>query len=123
MAIEPDSSPYGSQTVTGPGWPNVDEEALAAAAATYEQLAAKITGTVVPQQQSQLHTERYGYRPQEHTVQQQYQRRGSGAVPAPQVQQAPQRTESAPANPTARVERHEESRGDGRRDGGGRDRR
>jgi len=54
MAIEPDSSPYGSQTVTGPGWPNVDEEALAAAAATYEQLAAKITGTVVPQQQSQL---------------------------------------------------------------------
>ena len=54
MAIQPDSSPYGSQTVTGPGWPNVDEEALAAAAATYEQLAAKITGTVVPQQQSQL---------------------------------------------------------------------
>ena len=49
-----DVSPYGSQTVTGPGWPNVDEEALAAAAATYEQLAAKITGTVVPQQQSQL---------------------------------------------------------------------
>jgi hypothetical protein len=77
----------------------------------------------VPQQQSQLHTERYGYRPQEHTVQQQYQRRGIGAPPAPQVQQAPQRTESAPANPTARAERREESRGDGRRDGGGRDRR
>jgi hypothetical protein len=54
MAIEPDSSPYGSQTVTGPGWPNVDEEALAAAAATYEALAAKLTGTVVPQQQEQL---------------------------------------------------------------------
>jgi hypothetical protein len=50
----PDSSPYGSQTVTGPGWPNVDEEMLAAAAATYEALAAKITGTVVPQQQGQL---------------------------------------------------------------------
>jgi hypothetical protein len=54
MAIPPDSSPFGSQTVTGPGWPNVDEETLAAAAATYEALAAKITGTIVPQQQGQL---------------------------------------------------------------------
>lgn len=54
MAIEPDASPYGSQTVTGPGWPNVDEEALAAAAASYEALAAKLTGSVVPQQQGQL---------------------------------------------------------------------
>jgi hypothetical protein len=54
MAIPPDSSPYGSQTVTGPGWPNVDEEMLAAAAATYEALAAKITGSIVPQQQGQL---------------------------------------------------------------------
>jgi hypothetical protein len=54
MAIQPDSSPFGGQTVTGPGWPNVDEEMLAAAAATYEQLAAKITGTIVPQQQRQL---------------------------------------------------------------------
>lgn len=54
MAIPADSSPYGSQTVTGPGWPNVDEEMLAAAAATYEALAAKITGSIVPQQQSQL---------------------------------------------------------------------
>jgi len=54
MAIQPDPSPYGSQTVTGPGWPNVDEEMLAAAAATYEALAAKITGSIVPQQQGQL---------------------------------------------------------------------
>ena len=54
MGIPPDSSPYGSQTVTGPGWPNVDEETLAAAAATYEALAAKISGSVVPQQQGQL---------------------------------------------------------------------
>jgi hypothetical protein len=54
MAIPPDSSPFGSQTVTGPGWPNVDEEMLAAAAAKYEALAAKITGSVVPQQQAQL---------------------------------------------------------------------
>jgi hypothetical protein len=50
----PDSSWYGSQTVTGPGWPNVEEETLAAAAASYEALAAKITGSVVPQQQSQM---------------------------------------------------------------------
>ncbi|BBY46223.1 hypothetical protein [Mycolicibacterium celeriflavum] len=54
MGIAPDSSPYGSQTVTGPGWPNVDEETLAAAAASFEALAAKISGSVVPQQQSQL---------------------------------------------------------------------
>jgi hypothetical protein len=54
MAIQPDPSPYGSQTVTGPGWPNVDEEMLAAAVATYEALAAKITGSIVPQQQGQL---------------------------------------------------------------------
>jgi hypothetical protein len=47
-------SPYGSQTVTGPGWPNVDEDALASAAASYEALAAKLSGTVVPQQQGQL---------------------------------------------------------------------
>ena len=54
MPIVPDSSPYGGQTVTGPGWPAVDEEALAAAAASYEALAAKLTGSVVPQQQGQL---------------------------------------------------------------------
>jgi hypothetical protein len=54
MAIQPDPSPYGSQTVTGPGWPNVDEEMLAATAAKYEALASKITGSIVPQQQSQL---------------------------------------------------------------------
>ncbi|MGV0642449.1 hypothetical protein ABQE44_03505 [Mycolicibacterium sp. XJ2546] len=54
MGIMPDVSPYGSQTVTGPGWPNVDEEVLAAAAAAYETFAAKVTGTVVPQQQGQL---------------------------------------------------------------------
>ncbi len=54
MAIQPDPSPYGSQTVTGPGWPNVDEEMLAAAAATYEALAVKITGSIVPQQQGQM---------------------------------------------------------------------
>ncbi|MGV0835968.1 hypothetical protein [Mycolicibacterium thermoresistibile] len=54
MGIMPDTSPYGGQTVTGPGWPNVDEDALAAAAMSYETLAAKLSGTVVPQQQGQM---------------------------------------------------------------------
>ena len=54
MGIQADSSPFGSQTVMGPGWPNVDEDALASAAASYEALAAKISGSVVPQQQSQM---------------------------------------------------------------------
>lgn len=54
MGMMPDVSPYGSQTVTGPGWPNVDEDALGAAAASYEALAARLTGAVVPQQQGQM---------------------------------------------------------------------
>src|ERR1700712_1172730 len=54
MGVPPDSSPFGSQTVMGPGWPNVDEEALSSAAASYEALAAKLTGSVVPLQQGQL---------------------------------------------------------------------
>jgi hypothetical protein len=54
MGLQPDVSPYGSQTVMGPGWPNVDEDALASAAAQYEAFAGKLTGSVVPNQQSQL---------------------------------------------------------------------
>ena len=54
MGIQPDSSPYGSQTVTGPAWPNVQEEQLEEAAAHYQALAGKITGSVVPQQHGQL---------------------------------------------------------------------
>lgn len=54
MGIQADSSSYGSQTVTGPGWPNVEEEALASAAAQYEAFAARLTGSVVPQLQSQM---------------------------------------------------------------------
>jgi hypothetical protein len=50
----PDSSPFGSQTVIGPGWPNVDEEQLTAAAASYEKLAATISGNIVPEQTNQL---------------------------------------------------------------------
>jgi hypothetical protein len=52
--MEPDVSPHGSQTVTGPAWPNIDEEQLASAAAQYEAFAAKLTGSVVPDQSSQL---------------------------------------------------------------------
>jgi hypothetical protein len=54
VGIERDVSPYGSQTVMGPGWPNVEEEQLASAAAEYTQFATKLTGSVVPLQQSQL---------------------------------------------------------------------
>jgi hypothetical protein len=54
MGLQADVSPYGSQTVTGPGWPNVEEEQLASAAAEYQAFAAKLTGSVVPLQQSQL---------------------------------------------------------------------
>ncbi|MGV0744382.1 hypothetical protein [Mycolicibacterium sp. XJ870] len=54
MGMMPDSSPFGSQTVMGPGWPNVDEEQLTAAAASYEKLAAKISGNIVPEQTNQL---------------------------------------------------------------------
>jgi hypothetical protein len=54
MGIPRDVSPYGSQTVTGPAWPNVEEEQLAAAAAQYDAFAAKLTGSVVPEQTSQL---------------------------------------------------------------------
>jgi hypothetical protein len=54
VGLQRDVSPYGSQTVTGPGWPNVEEEQLAEAAAQYEAFAAKLTGSVVPQQTSQL---------------------------------------------------------------------
>ncbi|OBI40309.1 hypothetical protein A5707_10380 [Mycobacterium kyorinense] len=54
MGIEADNSPYGSQTLLGPGWPNIDEDVLAAAAAEFEQLAMHLTGVVVPQQQGQM---------------------------------------------------------------------
>jgi hypothetical protein len=54
VGLPRDVSQYGSQTVMGPGWPNVEEEQLAAAAAEYTQFATKLTGSVVPLQQSQL---------------------------------------------------------------------
>lgn len=53
MGVPRDQSPYGSQTLMGPGWPDVDEEVLSAAAEAYEQLAAHLSGVVVPQLQGQ----------------------------------------------------------------------
>ncbi|OBG86488.1 hypothetical protein A5699_21455 [Mycobacterium sp. E802] len=54
MGMPRDSSPYGSQTLQGPAWPNIDEDQLTAAAASYTKVATKISGSVVPQQTSQL---------------------------------------------------------------------
>jgi hypothetical protein len=52
VGVQRDPSPYGSQTLVGPGWPDVDEEVLSAAAEAYEQLAAHLTGVIVPRLQS-----------------------------------------------------------------------
>lgn len=54
MGVPRDSSPYGSQTLQGPAWPNVDEDQLTAAAASYTKTGTKISGSVVPQQTNQL---------------------------------------------------------------------
>jgi hypothetical protein len=54
VGVPQDVSPYGSQTVQGPGWPNVDEQELESAAAEYTAWATKLTGSVVPLQQGQL---------------------------------------------------------------------
>lgn len=54
MGMPRDSSPYGSQTLQGPAWPNVDEDQLTAAAASYTKVATQISGSVVPEQTSQL---------------------------------------------------------------------
>ena len=78
------------------------------------------------QAQSQLHSQHYGYQPQENVVRQQYERRGMGVAQS-QRHEAPQRLEapraepqrSEASNPTARGE----SRGGGREGGRDRDRR
>lgn len=49
MGVPADTSPYGAQTLMGPCWPDTDEDALAAAAESFEQLAMHLTGVVVPQ--------------------------------------------------------------------------
>ncbi len=44
----------GRKTLQGPAWPNIDEDQLTAAAASYTKVATKISGSVVPQQTNQL---------------------------------------------------------------------
>jgi hypothetical protein len=56
MGVPADTSPYGAQTLMGPCWPNTDEDALAAAAESFEQLAMHLTGVVVPQLHGQWTT-------------------------------------------------------------------
>ncbi len=75
-----------------------------------------------PQQQSMLHSQNYGYRPQENTVRQQYDRRGMSAAPAPAQMPHREREAVNPGsrmdNPAARSEPQREDRGrdEGRRD-------
>jgi hypothetical protein len=64
------------------------------------------------QQQSELHSRNYGYRPQEHVVREQYDRRGIGpAIGSPQRSE-PQRSEPQRANPAARNEGGRDQRSD-----------
>ena len=50
-----DVSPYGSQTVTGPGWPNVDEEMPGRCGGDVRGVGGQDErDRVVPQQQGQL---------------------------------------------------------------------
>ncbi|HUQ28907.1 MAG TPA: hypothetical protein VM051_09955 [Usitatibacter sp.] len=77
------------------------------------------------QQQNDLHTRNYGYRPQENVVRQHYEHRGMGAAqqaaPAPVPQRAPDNSREA-NNPGSRME-NPAARGDSRGgDRGGRDR-
>lgn len=46
--IQPDESEYGGQTVTGAAWPQNDEDELASAAKSYEDLAKDIRDEVIP---------------------------------------------------------------------------
>lgn len=53
MGLAPDDSYYGGQTVTGAGWPNVDEDLLERTAGEFDNLEAFIRDTVVPSANSQ----------------------------------------------------------------------
>lgn len=47
MTIQPDESEHGGQTVTGEGWPHIDEDVIAGIAQTFEDLADHIRDEVV----------------------------------------------------------------------------
>jgi hypothetical protein len=53
VAIEPDDSEYGGQTVTGAGWPHVNEDDLASAAQSFESMATHLRDVVIPAAQTQ----------------------------------------------------------------------
>jgi ATP/maltotriose-dependent transcriptional regulator MalT len=54
MAIAPDNSEYGGQTITGTGWVHVDEDALGHAAETFSTLANKLRNDVIPHARKQM---------------------------------------------------------------------
>lgn len=51
---EPHSGEYGRQTVVPPAWPEVDEEVLSQASATYERFRDYLRMEVIPQLRSQM---------------------------------------------------------------------
>ena len=54
MAIDPDNSEYGGQTVTGAGWVHVNEDALGRAAEHFTSLANKLRNEVIPAARNQM---------------------------------------------------------------------
>ena len=54
MAINPDDSEYGGQTVTGAAWPQVNEDTLASAAASFESLKSHLRDVVIPTARNQM---------------------------------------------------------------------
>ena len=88
----------------------------------YQRSYSRANYPRVPQQQSQLHSQHYGYRPQERTVQQHYERRGMGAAaPAASAPGASSPQRAPVDNPASRAAPAENpaSRSVGREGGGG----
>ena len=54
MAIEPDDSEYGGQTITGAGWVHVNEDSLGLAAENFTSLANKLRNEVIPAARKQM---------------------------------------------------------------------
>lgn len=48
MAIQPDGSVYGGQSVVGPGFVNLNEDVIGSAAKSFEDLAEHIRSEVIP---------------------------------------------------------------------------
>jgi predicted negative regulator of RcsB-dependent stress response len=54
VAITPDDSEYGGQTVTGAGWPHANEDDLASAATSFESLMSHLRYEVIPAARQQM---------------------------------------------------------------------